>query len=92
MNQYERMREPIGTPDVHTTAGGDLYLALSNVDQAAQSASITVIATPLIVWIWIAVILMGVGALFGLIPARRRTVATSTASDLLPAESTAEAA
>ena len=92
MNQYERMREPIGTPDVHTTAGGDLYIALSNVDQAAQSASITVIATPLIVWIWIAVILMGVGALFGLIPARRRTVATSTASDLLPAESTAEAA
>jgi len=93
MNQYERMREPIGTPDVRSTASGDFYMALSNVDRAAQSASVNVIVSPLIVWIWIAVILMGVGALFGLIPGRKRTVvATTDASDPLPAGSAPEAA
>jgi len=71
MNQYQSMREPIGTPDVHSTAAGDLYLALSNIDPSAQTASVNVFATPLVMWIWISVILMGVGALFGLIPVRR---------------------
>ena len=32
MNQYQMMREPIGTPDVHTTAAGDFYISLSNID------------------------------------------------------------
>jgi cytochrome c-type biogenesis protein CcmF len=71
MNQYQSMREPIGTPDVHTTALGDFYVSLSNVDQATQTASITVYIAPLVVWVWIAVIAMALGALFGLIPTRR---------------------
>ena len=75
MNQYEKMREPIGTPDVHTTAGGDFYIALSNIDIVNQTTSITVYVAPLVVWIWISVIAMGVGALFGLVPSRRRAVA-----------------
>ncbi|HEY0160310.1 MAG TPA: cytochrome c-type biogenesis CcmF C-terminal domain-containing protein [Thermoanaerobaculia bacterium] len=74
MNQYESMREPIGTPDVYTTAGGDFYLALSNIDPMRQTVSITVFAAPLVVWIWISVVVMGVGALFGLVPSRRRAV------------------
>jgi cytochrome c biogenesis factor len=67
MNQYQMMREPIGTPDVHSTVAGDFYIALSNIDPVQQTASINVFATPLVMWIWVAVILMGVGALFGLI-------------------------
>lgn len=74
MNQYEMMREPIGSPDVHTTAAGDFYISLSNVDPRAETASISVFVSPLIVWIWISVIAMGLGALFGLIPARRSRV------------------
>jgi cytochrome c-type biogenesis protein CcmF len=92
MNQYQMMREPIGTPDVHTTAGGDLYLALSNIDPIGETASVNVIATPLVVWIWIAVILMGVGALFGLIPARRNAVVAAEANEPLPVDSTPETA
>ena len=72
MNQYETMREPIGTPDVHTTAGGDFYIALSSLDPVNGTASISLFATPMIVWVWLSVILMGIGALFGLLPARRR--------------------
>jgi cytochrome c-type biogenesis protein CcmF len=74
MNQYQMMREPIGSPDVYTTAGGDFYLSLANVDAANQTATVTIFASPLIVWIWIAVILMGVGALVALIPPRPRVI------------------
>jgi len=84
MNQYEGMREPIGTPDVHTTAGGDFYLALSNIDLTNQTTSITVFAAPLVVWIWISVIVMGLGALFGLVPFRRRAAAASQVREPLP--------
>jgi cytochrome c-type biogenesis protein CcmF len=78
MNQYQTMREPIGTPDVHTTAGGDLYLSLLNVDLRTQSVGVTVVYTPMVMWIWLSVILMGLGGLMALIPAR-------SASVLLPA-------
>jgi cytochrome c-type biogenesis protein CcmF len=71
MNQYATMREPIGTPDVHSTLGGDLYLSLMNVDVPGQSAGVLIIETPMVGWIWIAVMLMGVGGLIALIPARR---------------------
>ena len=80
MNQYQMMREPIGSPDVHTTAAGDYYIALSNLDPVAQTASITVFASPLVVWIWISVVAMGLSALFGLIPSRRRAVAAARES------------
>jgi cytochrome c-type biogenesis protein CcmF len=89
MNQYQMMREPIGTPDVHTTAAGDFYIALSNIDPVAQTASITVFATPLVVWIWIAVILMGAGALFGLIPARRKAIVAERLAEDAPIAETA---
>ncbi|HET8798634.1 MAG TPA: cytochrome c-type biogenesis CcmF C-terminal domain-containing protein [Thermoanaerobaculia bacterium] len=79
MNHYERMREPIGSPDVYTTAAGDFYIAISALDPASQTASITVFAAPLVVWIWIAVIVMGLGALFGLIPTRERVRQTKEA-------------
>ena len=67
MNQYERMREPIGTPDVYTTARADLYLSVLNIEN--QSATVHVIHTPLVVWIWIAVLIMGLGGLLSVVPA-----------------------
>ncbi|MBK5258565.1 MAG: heme lyase CcmF/NrfE family subunit [Thermoanaerobaculia bacterium] len=78
MNQYMAMREPIGSPDVYTTAGGDLYLSLMNVDIARQSVGVHVINTPMVVWIWISVIMMGIGGLAALIPHRRTAVTNYT--------------
>ncbi|HEX6160923.1 MAG TPA: hypothetical protein VF111_12205, partial [Thermoanaerobaculia bacterium] len=89
----ETMREPIGSPDVHTTAGGDFYLSIANLDVVGERATVSVFATPLIVWIWISVILMGVGGLIGLIPSRRRReVVLSEAKDPLPSDAAAETA
>ena len=82
MNQYQMMREPIGTPDVHTTALGDFYVSLSNIDAPTQTAVIHVFVAPLVVWVWIAVIAMALGALFGLIPSRR--VSARAARESLP--------
>jgi cytochrome c-type biogenesis protein CcmF len=71
MNQYAAMREPIGTPDVHSTLTRDLYLSVLNVDTAQQTVALTVIITPMVSWVWLAVLLMGVGGLITLIPARQ---------------------
>ena len=79
MSQYQMMREPIGAPDVYTTFGGDFYISLANIDPVAQTVSINVFTAPLVIWIWISVICMGLGALFGLLPGR------SSASVVRPA-------
>jgi cytochrome c-type biogenesis protein CcmF len=78
MNQYAMMREPIGSPDVYSTVAGDLYLSLLNLDPETQRAGVTVITMPMVGWIWFAVILMGIGGLFTLIPqyTGRRVTAT----------------
>jgi cytochrome c-type biogenesis protein CcmF len=80
MNQYEAMREPIGSPDVYTTAGGDFYISIAALDPTTGTVSINVYATPLVVWIWIAVIVMGLGGVVALIPARRAKVAVEEVS------------
>ncbi len=70
MNQYTMMREPIGTPDVHSTLTGDLYLSIMNVDPNSQTVSVLMLINPMVSWIWIAVLMMGVGGLIALIPTR----------------------
>jgi cytochrome c-type biogenesis protein CcmF len=71
MNQYAAMREPIGTPAVHSTIGGDLYLSIMNLQ--GDQLGLLMINMPMVGWIWGAVLLMGAGGLIALIPARRRT-------------------
>ncbi|HSP14899.1 MAG TPA: heme lyase CcmF/NrfE family subunit [Thermoanaerobaculia bacterium] len=74
MNQYMAMREPIGTPDVYSTIGGDFYLSVMNIDPATQSVALNAIVTPFVGWIWSAVVLMGLGGLSALIPQRKLAV------------------
>jgi cytochrome c-type biogenesis protein CcmF len=88
MNPYLAMREPVGTPDVHSTLTGDLYLSIMRVDPGLQQVGVLAIITPMVGWIWISVILMGIGGLIGLIPARqlgsRLTAASATLAPGLP--------
>jgi len=62
--------EPIGTPDVYSTIGGDFYLSVMNIDAGSQSVAVNAIITPFVGWIWGAVILMGLGGLMALVPQR----------------------
>jgi cytochrome c-type biogenesis protein CcmF len=92
MNQYEMMREPIGTPDVYTTAAGDLYLSILNIDQASQTVGVNIVQTPMVVWIWIAVMLMGLGGLVGVIPSRRRAAVARETTEPVIAQPASEGA
>ena len=69
MNQYAAMRDPLGTPDVHTTLKGDIYLSIMNIE--GDAVSVNVILTPMVGWIWWAVLLMGAGGIIALIPGSR---------------------
>ena len=66
MNQYAAMRDPLGTPDVHTTIRGDIYLSIMNLE--GDSIVVNVIQTPMVGWIWWAVLLMGFGGIVALVP------------------------
>lgn len=70
MNQYERQREPIGTPDVRTGLFGDLYVSVMNIQAGATSVGILARLNPMVAWIWVAAILMALGGLAALIPTR----------------------
>jgi cytochrome c-type biogenesis protein CcmF len=77
MSRYPLMTEPVGSPDVYSTVTGDLYLSLLNIDPDTQRVGVTVITMPMVGWIWVSVIIMGLGGLAGLIPqfSARRVVA-----------------
>ncbi len=70
MNQYATMREPIGTPAVHSTLTGDLYVSIMNLDSSGGNAGFLLLITPMVSWIWIAVLLMGLGGVISIIPVR----------------------
>jgi cytochrome c-type biogenesis protein CcmF len=83
MNQYPQMREPIGTPAVHSTLKGDLYLSIMSLD--GDTIGVLVLWMPMVGWIWIAVILMGIGGLVALIPSRRAVAVITTEQDTVSA-------
>jgi cytochrome c-type biogenesis protein CcmF len=68
MNQYAAMREPVGTPAVYSTLTQDLYVSIMNIDPSTESAGVLMITTPMVSWIWYAVLLMGLGGVIALIP------------------------
>jgi cytochrome c-type biogenesis protein CcmF len=72
MNQYERQREPIGTPDVHSTLTEDLYLSILNIDARSGTLALHALVNPMVAWIWMATGLMALGGLVALVPRRRR--------------------
>ncbi len=72
MNYYEMSRDPIGTPDVRTTLTHDLYISVMNIDPQRQTVGLHLFINPMVGWIWIATGIMAAGALFALVPVRRR--------------------
>jgi cytochrome c-type biogenesis protein CcmF len=71
MNQYAAMREPIGTPAVHSTLQGDLYLSIMSIDPSGDTVGVLLLTTPMVSWIGLAVLLTGLGGVISLIPLRR---------------------
>jgi cytochrome c-type biogenesis protein CcmF len=78
MNQYLAMREPVGTPAVYSTIAADLYVSIQNLDANGDNVGLLLLITPMVSWIWLAVLLMGLGGVIALIP-MRQTYAMKTA-------------
>jgi cytochrome c biogenesis factor len=78
------MREPIGTPDVHSTLTGDLYVSIASIE--GDRAGLLLIVTPLVSWLWIAVLLMAIGGVIALVPLPH--VRPRTTTELVEAKAT----
>jgi cytochrome c-type biogenesis protein CcmF len=70
---YPANSQAIGTPSVRTRLTEDAYLLLTSVDDDRTTATIRLIVSPLVVWLWISAGVMVVGAAVAGWPARTAT-------------------
>jgi len=76
MNHYFTMREPIGTPAVHTTAKEDVYLSMMSID-AQGRLGLRAFLEPMVVWLWIGTAIITLGSLLAMWPRRSLAAASS---------------
>jgi cytochrome c-type biogenesis protein CcmF len=62
----------VSRPSVKVGVVRDIYLSLNRTPIAGEPVSFQVVLNPLIVWLWIGGLLMGVGTLLSVFPGRRR--------------------
>ncbi len=70
-NYYRTQREPVGTPAVHSTASGDLYVTLLSFEKDGSQVSVQAMWHPLVAWIWWTTPVLVLGSLLSMWPARR---------------------
>lgn len=71
-NFYRRstMSEPIATPAVRSFLDEDLYLTLMSFDPEGEHATVRAIVNPGVPWLWIGGMIIGLGAILAVAPAR----------------------
>ena len=69
---YPAAAQAIGTPSVKTRLFEDAYLVLASVDDDRTQATIQLIVSPLVLWLWIAGGVMLIGAVLAGWPSRGR--------------------
>jgi cytochrome c-type biogenesis protein CcmF len=77
LNHYHSQREPIGTPEVRSTAKEDLYLTLMAYEQDGSQVTLKAWVFPLVGWIWWGLPILALGSLISLWPRRREPAALS---------------
>jgi cytochrome c-type biogenesis protein CcmF len=87
LNFYGERAEPITTPAVRSRPVSDLYVNLLAFDENGAHATLGVIVEPLVFWIWVGGMIVGLGALIAALPRRRPVPA-----DLILESVTAEVA
>ncbi|MEM6533217.1 MAG: heme lyase CcmF/NrfE family subunit [Myxococcota bacterium] len=71
LNFYARQREPIGTPDVMSGPGDDLYLSLLSYKPDGSRVGIRAFQIPMVAWLWWSIPLIAMGSAISLWPKRR---------------------
>lgn len=72
LNFYHTRKEPIPTPSVRSAARGDVFISLTGFEDDGSAASIKVVLMPLVMWLWVAGLVMTVGTGVAVWPQRRR--------------------
>lgn len=72
MRYYPNMAQPVATPAVQRGLGRDFYLVLQAVDPNGEWVTLRVVVMPLVSWIWVGGILIGLGSAYALVPLRSR--------------------
>jgi cytochrome c-type biogenesis protein CcmF len=84
MNFYPTSDQPVPTPQVRSTVGGDLYLTLMSFDPNGAHATIRAIVQPLVSWIWFGGGVVVLGAIISMFPPRRRPESSLAEVEVLP--------
>lgn len=72
LSSYEQLQQSIGTPSVRTGLTADAYLVLTEIDADASVATVRLAINPLVLWLWVSVGVMVLGAVLAGWPRRRR--------------------
>jgi cytochrome c-type biogenesis protein CcmF len=78
---YTASRKNVSEIDVRRTLAGDLYLALTEVDNSRNLINLHIMIKPLINWIWIGSSIMVLGTLAVLFSSFKRKSTTAEALD-----------
>ncbi len=68
---YPAATQAIGTPSVRTRLAEDAYLLITSVDDDRTEATIRLIISPLVLWLWVSAGVMVLGAVVAAWPGRR---------------------
>jgi len=72
LSTYPQSVQAVGTPAIRSTAAGDAYLTMTEVDPGAGRATIRLAVNPLVGWLWASSGVMALGGLAAAWPIRRR--------------------
>jgi cytochrome c-type biogenesis protein CcmF len=70
--QYPNSTTAIATPAVRSSIGEDLYVTLLSADPATGAITVHLFVNPLVSWIWLGGAVVALGAVFAILPDRRR--------------------
>jgi cytochrome c-type biogenesis protein CcmF len=72
LNYYPTQREPVFTPDVHSTPARDVYLSIVEIEPSGAYVVLRLITVPGIWWLWVAPVVIAAGTAVAAWPERRR--------------------
>jgi cytochrome c-type biogenesis protein CcmF len=80
ISTYPNFANGIGTPSVHSGPWRDVYLTLVQLPADDGRITLVVQVGVMVVWLWVGGVIMALGVLLALVPARRRSVVPGTAT------------
>ncbi len=72
LNFYPTSDQPVATPAVRSRPDKDLYLTLLSFERDGSSATFRLVVEPLVGWIWVGGLIVGLGGVLAGWPKRRR--------------------